>query len=221
MRYITLLLLFPLISFSADKFDEVSSSEAVSKVMNENISYFKMVAVQKRTVDRFWLSEFYLGGLHTIFGYPYSYSGAVNGGYQLHINPKFSLGFGYSYNFHKINGEGKNMIQNLHRIPFLLKYAQKQSYQFQGYWYPIYGKYVLGNRVFHSDLYLKAGYVNQGLHNLKNVHGVSFGFGMVNWWNQRINSRLEIETQYYEYKVLDKDQMVLLTSFLFSLGLLL
>ena len=214
--------LFCFLAQAEDKFDQINASPEASKKMLLNSTYNSSLRiVQQRAVDRFWLSEFSAGFSPIISGSLYSHSASAYLAYQLHLNPHWSVGLKYSQYFHKLNREGKSSVFDNSRIPLLLKNTKKKSYQLQLYWYPLYGKYVFAERVIHFDIYGVVSYVAQELNHLsETVPSLSIGFGMVTWWNKKVNSRLEIDNQYYEYEIQDKKQRLFSTSVNISLGLL-
>ena len=221
ITYILFLFFSFLLQAENSRFNELNASPEASQKMNSSLVYRpSMIAVQKRTVDRSWLSEFSAGFSPAISGSPYTYTGSFDFGYQLHLSPQFSVGFKYSYFLHKINKEGNEMVFNLQRIPLLLSHAPKTSYQFQAYWYPIYGKYIVMNRVIHFDIYTVASFTKQDLNRLKEVPAGSLGLGLVTWWNKRLNSRIELVGQYYKYETKGLTQEAILTYANVSLGLL-
>ena len=221
ITYIVFLFFSFLLQAEKSKFNEFNTSPEASQKMNSSAVYGPSVmTVQQRTVDRTWLTEFSAGFSPAISGSPYTYTSSFDLGYQLHLNPQFSLGFKYSYFFHKLNQEGNEMIFNLRRIPLLLKHTPKTSYQFQVYWYPIYGKYMFRNQVIHFDIYTVASFINQDFNKLKKVPSGSLGLGLVTWWNKRLSSRVELIGQYYKYETKGLTQEAIVTYANVSLGLL-
>ena len=219
--YILFLFFSFLLQAENSKFSEFGMHSEASQKMNSSVIYrSSMITVQKRSVDRTWLSEFSAGFSPAISGYPYTYTSSIDLGYQLHLNPQFSLGVKYSHFFHKMNQEGNEMIFKLRRIPLLLNHTPKTSYQFQAYWYPIYGKYVLMNQVIHFDIYTVASFISQDFNRLRRVPSGSLGLGLVAWWNKHLNSRIELIGQYYKYETKGLTQEAIITYANVSLGLL-
>ena len=228
------MLVLKIISFFSLSFSNVSyaknvsfqelnkSPEAVQK-MKLGYSYnVPAVVIQNRSVDRTLLSEFFVGFSPVVSGSLYSYSGSFDGSYHIHLSPRWSLGVKYSHFLHRLNRDGTESLHQLKRIPLLLKHVPTRAYHLQINSYPLYGKFAVGTKAIHFDVYTSLSFTQQTPREIKRkVPAGSLGLGLVIWWNQHLNSRTELSGQYYSYTSGGLKQSVISTYFNFSLGFLL
>jgi outer membrane beta-barrel protein len=156
----------------------------------------KIEIVQNRIINRNLRNEFQFGYGNVIGGDAYLNSQYAGLDYGFHFNPRWSLGFKYSYYLNELASEGKHLISQFGYIPELD--WPKQSYQGVINYYPIYGKFnFFGIGIVHFDFYVLAGY---GEIELKsgNTAAVTAGGGFGFWFSQHLTSRLEIRYLNYE-----------------------
>ncbi|MCB0391209.1 MAG: outer membrane beta-barrel domain-containing protein [Bdellovibrionales bacterium] len=214
-----------------------------NKVLLENAQALfpekKIEIVQERIVDRNWRHEFSPDYEVVSNGdNPYFHSQKLGFNYQLHINPYWSVGLKYQYNFNWLTEEGDRIIEDgrakqdaIYRDdpnsrekpdPFIpeLNWAQENYLAFVN-WYPIYGKFkFLNSGIVHFDLYthLAAGQIKL---RYNNSDLYQFGIGTGLWWSQHITSRIEYKFSTYKTE-LYKDQSSIQTGNLsLSVGYLL
>lgn len=156
----------------------------------------KIEIVQNRIVNRHLRNEFQFGYGNVVGGDAYLNSQYAGLDYSFHFNPRWSLGFKYSYYLNELASEGKHLISQFGYIPELD--WPKQSYQGVINYYPIYGKFnFFGIGIVHFDFYVLAGYGEIELKS-SNTAAVTVGGGFGFWFSQHLTSRLELRYLNYE-----------------------
>lgn len=163
--------------------------------------------VQERVVNRRNRVELTPEFLGSFGGDTYSRTSGLGMGVHYHINPHWSLGARYAYNFNRLTPEGKAAVNRAEEdfknnpgkptaaVPTLD--FPKNEYFGTLYWYPIYGKMnLLDKGIAHFDLYALAGY-GKVLLSSGSVPSYTAGGGFGFWWTQHFDTRLEMRWQSY------------------------
>ena len=199
-RYIFIflfLLLIPLTSFS--DFNELGKNPKIFE-KSFNFSNSSLQVVQKKWLDKKYLSELNIALTPTIRGVNYITSYSSDLIYRFFLNGNWAFHVRYSVHFNHLTKEGRMEVEKSSRLPSEVKYPQKNSY-FGGLdWYPFYGKALLYNQLVYFNLYFSLLGGRTELINKENpVPAGSLAFGLVCWWNQNFNTRLELQGLYYAY----------------------
>lgn len=190
------ILFWPVFSFA--DLEELGKRE---DLFNQKTDHFVKV-VQKRWLDKKFLSELSLSISPSLRGFYYMNSYSTNLSYRLFFNDKVSFHLKYAYFLNPINKEGKDEIYFFGRIPLELKHAPKQSYVMGLDWHPFYGKSVFFNQVLRFDFYLSMSLGQIELIEIQEKPLLfSSSLGMVHWWNKRFNTRIELEGLHYRYSI--------------------
>ena len=202
---ILLLLYFPVFSFAG--FEELGKNKKILEQNSFQFSNSGLKVVQKRWLEKQYLSEIGLSASPVLKGFNYSDTYSLDLYYRWFLNNYFSLGFRYSYYENSIRQEGKDAINLRGRSPLELIYHHKQSYLAGIEWYPFYGKAVLYNRLIHFDLYFSvlAGQIELA-HQEKRASHYSAGMGLAQWWHKNFNTRLSVQALYYKYPFSNKSE---------------
>lgn len=189
----------PLMSFS--EFSDLGKNTQILEKEKFHFSNANLKVVQKRWLEKHFLSEIGLSFSPTLNGFNYLDSYSADFSYRFFMNNYFSFNFRYSSYFNAINKEGYDEIKLRVRYPVEVLHAQNQSYLLGVEWYPFYGKAVLYNKLVHFDLYLSllGGQIDLWRKN-KSLPIYSFSIGLAQWWNKHFSSRLEVQAFYYEYR---------------------
>ena len=219
MKYCIFILLF-VSFFSFAEFKELGKNPDLLKT--EKVFSFKTTpikVVQKRWLDKKWLSEVSVSVSPIFNGLNYMDSQSVDLSYRLFFNDYFSLNAKAYYYFNSINQDGKTEVTKYGLRPVELIEYPRWSYTLGLDWYPFYGKAVLYNQLLSFDFYLS---LLAGQIQLKQQKRTlySLGLGQVHWWNQRFNTRLELKAFYFKYSFLQETQPELLYSLSLSAGVL-
>ena len=200
------LIYFPLLSFSS--FDELGKNKEFLEKDNFQFSGTNLKVVQKRWLERRFLSEVALSFSPAVHGFNYMDSYSADLSYRWFINNYFSFKARYSFYDNPRNQAGDEVIFTKGWIPLELKYPAKQSYLGGIEWYPFYGKAVFYNQLVHFDFYLSAlaGQIEL-LNQEKRAPLYSFSLGVAQWWHKRFNTRIEAQAFYYKYYLLDEKQV--------------
>ena len=195
--FIFLFLFLPLISFS--DFNELGKNPKILE-KSFDFSHSSLQVVQKKWLDKKYLSELDIALTPTIRGVNYITSYSADLAYRFFLNGNWAFHVRYSSHFNYITKEGRTEVEKRSRIPSEVKYPQKNSY-FGGLdWYPFYGKALLYNRLVYFDLYFSLlGGMTELLSQKNTVPAGSLAFGLVCWWNQSLSTRLELQGLYYTY----------------------
>lgn len=195
--YKILLVLFGVFSGFAD-FEELGKREDLFNQKTDPV----IKVVQKRWLDRKFLSELSLSVSPSLRGFYYMNSYSTNLSYRLFFNDSVSMNLKYSFFFNPATQEGKDELALYGRIPLELKYYAKQSYLLGLDWHPFYAKSIFLNRVLYFDFYFSLGLGQIELVEIKTKPFLFSGsFGMVHWWNKRFNTRVELEGLHYRYSI--------------------
>ncbi|MCY4321517.1 MAG: hypothetical protein OXC37_03815 [Bdellovibrionaceae bacterium] len=192
------ILCFPLSGFS--KFSELGKQTEFLEKENFSFSNTNLRIIQKRWLEKHFLSEISLSVSPALKGFNYLESYSTDFSYRFFINNHFSLKLIYSSYFNAINQEGYDEIELRVRYPIEILHAQNQSYLLGFEWYPFYGKAVLYNKLVHFDLYFSilGGQIELWRKNNRQSF-YSFSIGLAQWWHKNFNTRLSIQSFYYQY----------------------
>ena len=197
-RYGFIILFFiPLMSFS--DFNELGKhSSALERSFDFSSSPLQIV--QKKWLDKKYLSELDIAFTPTIRGLNYINSYSVDLAYRFFINGNWALHFQYSTHSNYLTKKGYKEVERRARLPVEAKYSQKQSYLGGINWYPFYGKALLYNQLVYFDLYFSfLGGQTELLNQEKTVPTGSMALGLACWWSKNFNTRLELQGLYYTY----------------------
>ena len=195
--YKLLLILFWSVSSFAD-FEDLGKREDLFKQNTDSL----VKVVQKRWLDRKFLSELSLSISPSLRGFYYMTNYSGNLSYRLFFNDSISFHVKYANFRSPINQEGEDEISLYGRIPLELKYPPKQSYLVGWDWYPFYAKSVIFNRVLHFDFYLSMSLGQVELNRIEEKPLLMSGsLGMAHWWSKRLNTRVELEGLHYRYSI--------------------
>jgi outer membrane immunogenic protein len=168
----------------------------------------KFRVVQKRAVDRNWRMELGANVSMHSGGDPYVETQSYGGFFDLHINPRWSIGVRHNENMNTLTSEGKRVFDEAERNGLLQDPFQRPAIDYPlsstlGVisFYPVYGKLNLfDTAVTQFDLYMLGGYGQ-----VKLSSGASdawtAGGGIGIWWNQHFSTRAEVRYQSYEDKI--------------------
>ncbi len=188
-------------ALGSSDFDELGKNPEILK-NSLSFSDSSLKVIQKRWLDRRFLSEISFGLSPALKGLNYIHNYSVDGAYRFFLSDQWSIDLKYSWFFNPIAQEGKQEVEQKARIPLELKYPQKQAFLGGAAWYPFYGKAVFYDYLAHFDLYLSVlGGAAQLLNLDKNFLTGSVGLGLVCWWHKNWNARLEIQAAYYKYDI--------------------
>ena len=201
--FILLLFYFPLLSFS--NFEELGKNRTALEKERFQFSNANLKVVQKRWLEKRFLSEVGLSFSPVLKGFNYINAYSTDLSYRWFISNYFSLNLRYSYHYNPPNQKGTADVKFSGRFPLELKYYSKQSYLAGIEWYPFYGKAVLYNRLVHFDLYLSALAGQIELSNQK-VPIYSTEIGLAQWWHKHFNTRISAQAFYYKYRFSSKDE---------------
>ena len=194
-------LLYYVLLFSCSSFADIEELGDLEELFHHKSDHNVRV-VQKRWLDRKFLSELSVSLSPSLRGFYYMNNYSTNVSYRFFLNEKLSVHAEYTYFFNLINEEGENEIALFGRVPVDLKHAPRQSYAFGFDWYPFYAKSVFFNRVLHFDFYLSMGLGQIKLLKVKERPLLfSSALGMVHWWSKRWNTRVEIEGFHYRHLI--------------------
>ncbi len=161
--------------------------------------------VQKRWLDRRFLSELSLAFSHILKGFEHLNSSSISAGYRFFLNNHWSFDLKYSWYFHSITSQGEDEIVRWNRIPLEMRYPKKHSYMGGISWYPLYGKSVFYNHLVYFDLYFSLSMgVIELIRQEKFSPSGSVAMGIVFWLNKNFNARIETQGFYYTYSHSDK-----------------
>ena len=196
---------FPLLSFS--NFEKLGKNRSALEKERFHFSNTHLKVVQKRWLEKRFLSSADLSFSPVLKGFNYINSYSMDLSYRWFISNYFSLNLRYSYYENPINQDGRDEINLRGKTPLELKYYNKQSYLAGVEWYPFYGKAVLYNQLAHFDLYVSvlAGQIELSQQE-KNIPIYSLGVGLAQWWHKYFNTRLEAQAFYYEYRFSNKSE---------------
>ena len=200
--FILLVIYFPLLAWS--NFDELGKNKELLEKKKFQFYSTNLKVVQKRWLEKRFLSELSLSLSPALQGFNYTNSYSADLSYRFFINNYFSLNARYSSYDTVRSKEGDEVVLIKGWIPLELKYSVKQSYLAGIEWYPFYGKAVFYSKLVYLDFYLSilAGQIE--LRNQeKRVPIYSFSLGLVQWWNKRFNTRIEAQSFYYKYYFLN------------------
>lgn len=172
--------------------------------------------VQGRAVDRNWRME--LGASYGPVAYGNSYLYTQNAGLNadLHINPRFSLGFRYSRAFNQLTNEGKSQFDQARATNTSSGAFQKPQVSYPEdemmgvvNWYMTYGKVnFFDMKTVQFDLYSLAGYgqvkMTTDINNKLDSAWTSTwtaGLGLGFWLSQHFSIRFEGRYQTYADQV--------------------
>ena len=189
-------------SFSA--FAELSDIEDLGKreeLFNQTTaSHIKVL--QNRWVDKQHLSELSLSLSPSLRSFYYMSSYSTSLSYRFFVSEEISFFIKYDSFFNSINQDGKDEIFLYGRIPLELKYPIQKSYLLGWEWYPFYAKAMFFNQVLHFDFYFSMGIGKIELLGMKKKPDLIYSsLGMVHWWSKRVNTRMQIESFYYRYRI--------------------
>lgn len=188
--------------------------------------------VQKRIVDRHWRTEFSIQSSLLSGGDSYYSTNGLGAHFELHINPRWSLGLRHQWFFNELTNEGKRIFDrseaeqalspgnpNNTRIPSL-DYPVSQTIATVSY-YPLYGKMSLfDSTVSYFDLYVLLGGGQIALSSGgTGVWTSGVGFGA--WWTQHFSTRAEVRYQQYTDQALAGGREIGNTMALVGVGFLL
>ncbi|MCB0357555.1 MAG: outer membrane beta-barrel domain-containing protein [Bdellovibrionales bacterium] len=222
-----------------EDFDSLGSNKILLEKAQALAPEKKIEIVQNRVVDRHWRHEFAPEFEVVSSGAnPYFQTRMIGFNYQLHINPRWSIGLNYNYAFNELTEEGQQVIddgrakqdQILKEDPNSLDKPEpfipelnwlKQSYSAQLNWYPIYGKFSLLNKaIVHFDLYTHLA-IGQAQLRFNDSPLYQAGLGLGLWWSQHLTSRLEYKFTTYTAELYKSEQTVQTGNLNFSVGYLL
>jgi len=184
-------------------FDELGKREDLFNLKTDPL----IKVVQKRWLDRKFLSELGLSISPNLRGFYYMNNWSSRLSYRLYLNDSISLHLKYAYFFNPINQDGEDELSLYGRIPLELKHAPKQSYLAGWDWHPFYAKSVFFNRVLHFDFYVSMGLGRIELLEIQEKPFlISGSLGMVHWWSKRFNTRIELEGLHYRYLIHESNQ---------------
>ena len=196
---------FPLFSFSS--FNELGKNSELLQTERFQFSNSNLKVVQKRWLEKRFLSEVGLSFAPVLKGFNYMNTYSIDFSYRFFISNYLGLNLRYSYYDNPINQDGEDEINLRGQIPLELKYPNKQSYLGGIEWYPFYGKAVLYNRLVHFDLYLSALAGQMELiHQEKRVPIYSLSIGLAQYWHKHFSSRIEGQAFYYKYHFSNNNQ---------------
>ena len=204
--FILLFLYIPLLSFS--NFEQLGKNEKILEEANFQFSNKGLKVVQKRWLEKKYLSEISVSASPILKGFNYSDAYSLDLSYRWFLNNKFGLNFTYSYYENAINKKGKDAINLRGYTPLELVYHHKQSYLAGIEWYPFYGKAVLYNNLVHFDLYFSilAGQIELAQQEKRAEH-YSASIGLAQWWHKKFNTRLSLQGFYYRYSFSNKTEI--------------
>ena len=196
--FILLFFYFPLFGFS--DFDELGKNTELLQKERFQFSSSNLKVVQKRWLEKRFLSEVGLSFAPVLKGFNYMNTYSSDFSYRFFISNYFSFNLRYSYYDNPINQDGKDEINLRGQAPLELKYPPKQSYLGGVEWYPFYGKAVLYSQLVHFDLYLSALAGQMELINQeKRIPIYSLSIGLAQWWHKHCSVRVEGQAFYYKY----------------------
>lgn len=184
--------------------------------------------VQERPTPRRWRSELTAGYTNFFAGDVYLQTQSLDLGYQLHINPRVSLGARYFTAVNKLSSEGVTLTENdlPERLPEDTRFVLDLDPLQQGYYasanfYPFYGKFnLLGLAIVHFDAFVTAGFGSAELVSGSTPLAV-YGGGFALWLSKYLSARFELTGQSYEAQRNIGHERVTRTAGSFSLGYLL
>lgn len=194
-----LLCVLPLAGFS--EFKELGKN---SKVLEKSFDFSSssLQIVQKKWLDKKYLSELDIAFAPTLRGVNYVNSYSMDLTYRFFINWNWAVQFQYSRHSNYLTKEGQDEVQQKIRLPVETKYSQKRSYVAGIDWYPFYGKALLYNRLVYFDLYLSVLGGKTELFDQKQAVPIgSLALGLVCWWSKHLNTRWELQGLYYNYYI--------------------
>ena len=203
--FISLFFYFPLLSFS--NFEELGKNKELLEKENFHFSAGNLMVIQKRWLEKKFLSEVNLSLSPVLKGLNYTNSYSTDLSYRWFANNYFSFILKYSYYYNFPNQRGREDVKLRWHFPLELKYYNKQSYLAGIEWYPFYGKAVLYNQLVHFDLYLSAlaGQIELSNQEKKSPH-YSFTLGLAQYWNKHFSARLEAQAFYDKYRFSNKNE---------------
>ena len=196
--FIVLFFCIPLLSFS--DFEELGKDIEVLNKKRFQFSSAPLKVVQKRWLEKRFLSEIGYSVSPVLKGFNYSNTYSSDLSYRFFISDYFSLVLRYSYYNSLANQQGEDEVNLRGRSPLELIYSNRQSYLAGMEWYPFYGKAVLYNQLVRFDLYVSALAGQIELFNQeKRAPHYSLGIGLAQWWHKRFNTRISTQFFYYKY----------------------
>ena len=192
------------VSLSED-FDSLAENKEIVERAKSLHTERKVQVVQNRLVDRNWRVELGLSYGPVGGGDSYILTQNFGGHLDLHITPRWSVGFRHYRSYNNLTQEGRMMYDQAQAIynQYGTQYsvpavdAPLDSSLFVVNWYPFYGKLALFERgVAHFDVYALAGYGKMSLQS-GTSDAFAGGGGLGFWWTQHFTSRLEVSYQSY------------------------
>lgn len=197
---------------TSDDLENLGSNQQVNERAAHLENRTRLGVVQGRAVDRNWRVE--LGTSYGPVAYGNSYLYTQNAGINadLHVNPRFSLGFRYAKSFNQLTNEGKAQFDQARISNSTVGSFQKPqiSYpedQMMGVinWYMTYGKInFFDMKTVQFDIYSVAGYgqvkISTEIDNLIKsdwTNTWTAGMGVGFWLSQHFTSRVEVRYQTY------------------------
>ena len=193
-------------AFSSYAKDERSFDErSLLKIEDMFGGRSNLVIVQSRKVPRKYTSEFYIDYSQNLKGFNYSNTGAFSLGYKFHISNYWALGLEYAEFFNSLNSAWTYERAG-NQIPSSLIYYPKNAFGLSGDWYAFYGKSLIFGTVVHFDIYTSLKLGVQSLNKISRVPYIGLGAGFVFWWNQFLNSRIELQEAFYQHSIEEGSQ---------------
>lgn len=199
-------------------FDSLGGNSEIYEKASALNPEIKTQIIQNRIVDR--RMRFEVAPSYTTYwgGNPYISSQSAGLDVHFHINPRFSIGLAYNFQFfNEVTSEGDWLIQN--EIVPDVDYPEGSILGKLTY-YPFYGKLNLFNNIVHFDIY---GSVGGGTTQLRfgNQTTLTADFGMGIWWSQHLTTRIGYQFQTYEAQLKNGSDRLNISSGLISVGYLL
>ena len=208
--------------------DSLGSNKAIVERAQAIDAENKVRVVQNRTVDRHWRIELGMSYDGVTGGDSYLKTNNLGYAFDLHVNPKFSLGARYWDSYNQLTPEGKRVFNEA---------SQKRSVGDNSLRpdidsplsttmgimtiYPLYGKLNFFNLgITQFDLYMTGGYGTMKLTSGSSPTWMGGG-GVGIWWSQHFSSRFEVRYQEYQDSIYSGKRNESITAFSFGIGLLL
>lgn len=203
----------------------LGENKFLSPYIKQTSTTSEVSVVQNRFYSRKNKQEILTGFSYGTSNPTYFKSMAASWAYKFYLNPKWSVGFKYSYFVNTLSAAGvqiiKRALKNVQKEPDLATIPDldfpKSSYVATASWYPSYGKFNLFNKIMYFDLFVSS---SAGQIILKNKPSflLSLSMGSSFWLTKKWTTRVEIQNKLYKESSYTQQHNILTTQLMLSTG---